>query len=89
ATYPGALHAPPPALKIGYVTDPMLAPAQSADVRDALDRAAALAASLGHNVEPAALNLVFAQIGEVFLRFWAAFADVLVLGAERITGRKP
>ncbi|ABC37289.1 amidase family protein [Burkholderia thailandensis] len=88
-TYLGALDAPPPALKIGYVTDPMLAPALSADVRDALERAASLAASLGHNVEPATLNLDFEQIGEVFLTIWAAIADELVLGAERITGRKP
>ncbi|WP_038746614.1 amidase [Burkholderia sp. ABCPW 111] len=88
-TYLGALDAPPPSLKIGYVTDPMLAPALSADVRDALDGAASLAASLGHNVEPTSLNLDFAQISEVFLTIWAAIAAELVLGAQNITGRKP
>lgn len=88
-TYLGALDAPPRPLRIGYVTDPMFAPALSADVLAALDDAAALAASLGHQVEPVALRIDFAQAAEVFLTIWATIAEDVVLGAQQFTGRKP
>nr|WP_069233623.1 MULTISPECIES: amidase family protein [unclassified Burkholderia] len=87
--YLDALNTPPASLKIGYITDPMLAPALSPDVRDALDDAAKLAASLGHIVEPASFNIDFEQIGEVFLTLWATFAEAAVLDAQQMTGRKP
>lgn len=85
----GALDEPLGKLRIGYVTDPMFAPALSADVRAALDDAATLAASLGHEVEPATLNLGYAQAAEVFLMLWATLAEDAVFGAQAITGRKP
>ncbi len=85
----GALDAAPGPLRIGLVTEPMFAAALSPDVRAALDDAAALAASLGHHVEPAALRIDFAQAAEVFLTLWATVAEEAVLGAQQVTGRTP
>ncbi|RQS73569.1 amidase [Burkholderia sp. Bp8963] len=88
-TFLGALDTPPGALRIGVVTDPMLAPALAADTRAALDDAAALVASLGHHVEPATLNIDFARVAETFLTLYAAIAEEMVLGARQLTGRTP
>ena len=76
-------------LHIAFVTDPMLAPALSADARAALDDAAQLAASLGHHIEPVSLGIDFASLREAFLMIWSVSAENLVLRADQITGRKP
>ncbi|WP_414143311.1 amidase [Burkholderia stagnalis] len=88
-TFLGALDTPPDALRIGLVVDPMLAPALAADTRAALDDAAALVASLGHHVEPAALNVDYARAAETFLTLWSTIAEEMVLGARALTGRTP
>jgi len=71
------------------VTEPMLAPSLSADARAALDDAAQLASSLGHNIEPVSLGIDFDAVRHAFLTLWSVTAEDLVLNAERITGRKP
>jgi amidase len=89
-TFLGALAAPHgKPLHIGYVTDPMLAPALSPDVRAALDDAAQLAASLGHHVEPVSLNVDFGAVRDAYLMIGAVVTESAVFDAERITGRKP
>ncbi|MFM0740100.1 amidase family protein [Paraburkholderia xenovorans] len=76
-------------LNIAYVTEAMLAPSLSADARAALDDAAQLASSLGHNIEPISLGIDFAAVRHAFLSLWSVTAEELVLNAERISGRKP
>jgi amidase len=88
-TFLGALREPCKPLAIAYVTDPMLAPALSADVRAALDDAATLAASLGHRIEPVALGIDFDAVRHAFLIISSISTRDMVLGAARITGRKP
>lgn len=88
-TFLVALDTPPEPLRIGLVVDPMFAPALDDDARAALDDAAALAASLGHHVEPAMLNIDFARAGEIFLTLWSTIADEMVIGARQRTGRTP
>ncbi len=88
-TFLGATREPCRPLHIAYVTDPMLAPALSADARAALDDAAQLAASLGHHVEPVSLGIDFDAVRHAFLTIWSVVAKEVVLNAERTTGRKP
>jgi amidase len=88
-TFLGALGEPGRPLDIAFVTEPMLAPALSADVRAALDDAARLAASLGHRVEPASLNIDYAGAGHAFLMLSSLLVEDVVLNAKRVTGRKP
>lgn len=88
-TFLGASREPCKPLNIAYVTEPMLAPALSADARAALEDAAQLAISLGHNIEPVSLGIDFAAVRHAFLTLWSVTAEDLVLNAERITGRKP
>ncbi len=76
-------------LHIAYVTDPMLAPALSADARAALEDAAQLATSLGHHVDPVSLGIDFGAVRHAFLTIWSVGAETIVLNADRITGRKP
>ncbi|MFC0399570.1 amidase [Paraburkholderia rhizosphaerae] len=82
-----ALHGKP--LHIAYVTDPMLAPSLSADVRAALEDAANLATSLGHRIEPVSLGIDFSTVRNAYLMIGAVVAESAVFNAERITGRKP
>ncbi|MGF6725876.1 amidase [Paraburkholderia sp. GAS41] len=88
-TFLGAVGEPCPPLAIAYVTDPMLAPTLSGDVRAALDDAAQLAASLGHHVEPVTLGIDFEAVRHAFLMLCSVTTRDMVLNAERITGRKP
>ncbi len=88
-TFLGATREPGKPLNIAYVTEPMLAPSLSADARAALDDAAQLASSLGHNIEPVSLGIDFAAVRHAFLTLWSVTAEELVLNADRITGRKP
>ncbi|ASL43855.1 Putative amidase AmiC [Burkholderia sp. AD24] len=88
-TFLGASREPCKPLNIAYVTEPMLAPALSSDSRAALDDAAQLALSLGHNIEPVSLGIDFATVRHAFLMLWSVTAEELVLNADRITGRKP
>lgn len=88
-TFLAASREPCEPLNIAYVTDPMLAPTLSPDARAALDDAAHLARSLGHNLEPVALDIDFAAVRQAFLTLWSVTAETLVLNAERITGHKP
>ncbi|WP_133649864.1 amidase [Paraburkholderia flava] len=88
-TFTAALNAPFKPLHIAYVTESMLAPALSTDVRDALDDAAQLAASLGHRIEPVSAGIDFEAARDAFLTLWSVMAEDLVLNAERISGRKP
>ncbi|RAS27921.1 amidase [Paraburkholderia bryophila] len=88
-TFLGASREPCKPLNIAYVTEPMLAPALSSDSRAALDDAAQLAISLGHNIEPVSLGIDFATVRHAFLMLWSVTAEELVLNADRITGRKP
>ncbi|MCC8393469.1 amidase [Paraburkholderia sp. MMS20-SJTR3] len=88
-TFLGASREPCKPLTVAYVTESMLAPSLSADVRAALDDAAQLASSLGHRVEPVSLGIDFAAVGHAFLTLWSVSAEQMVLNAERITGRKP
>ncbi|PRE10097.1 amidase [Burkholderia multivorans] len=88
-TFLAALDTPPRPLRIGLVTDPMLAPALADDTRAALDDAAALVESLGHHVEPATLHIDYARAAETFLTLWATIAEEIVLGARALTGRTP
>ncbi|OAJ63989.1 amidase [Paraburkholderia ginsengiterrae] len=88
-TFLGASREPCKPLNIAYVTEPMLAPALSADSRAALDDAAQLASSLGHRIEPVSLDIDFAAVRHAFLMLWSVTAEDLVLNAERISGRKP
>jgi len=88
-TFLGASREPCKPLNIAYVTEPMLAPSLSADARAALEDAAQLASSLGHNIEPISLGIDFAAVRHAFLTLWSVTAEDLVLNAERITGRKP
>lgn len=88
-TFLGALGEPYKPLNIAYVTEPMLAPSLSADVRAALEDAAQLASSLGHNIEPVSLGVDFAAVRHAFLTLWSVTAEDFVLNAERISGRKP
>ncbi|MBU9165390.1 amidase [Burkholderia multivorans] len=88
-TFLAALDTPPRPLRIGLVTDPMLAPALADDTRAALDDAAALVESLGHHVEPATLHVDYARAAETFLTLWATIAEEIVLGARALTGRTP
>lgn len=88
-TFLGAVSEPCRPLTIAYVTDPMLAPTLSVDVRAALDDAAKLAASLGHHVEPVTLGIDFAAVRHAFLMLASVTTRDMVLNAERITGRKP
>lgn len=88
-TFLAALDAPPRPLRIGLVTDPMLAPALADDTRAALDDAAALVESLGHHVELATLHVDYARAAETFLTLWATIAEEIVLGARALTGRTP
>ncbi|MGH8777478.1 amidase [Paraburkholderia sp.] len=88
-TFTGALGAPFKPLHIAYVTESMLAPALSTDVRAALDDAAQLAASLGHHVEPVSAGIDFDAVRDAFLTLWSLMAEDLVLNAERVSGRKP
>ncbi|MDB5834423.1 MAG: 6-aminohexanoate hydrolase, partial [Caballeronia sp.] len=76
-------------LRIGYMEDPQLAGALSADVKAALDDAARLAESLGHRVEPASFGLDFDAIAHAFLVMWSIQAEEIVLHADRISGQKP
>ncbi|CAB3752910.1 amidase [Paraburkholderia humisilvae] len=89
-TFLGALaepHGKP--LHIAYVTDPMLAPTLSADVRAALEDAAQLATSLGHRIEPVSLGIDFGAVRNAYLMIGAVVAESAVFNADRITGRKP
>ncbi|WP_168792283.1 amidase [Paraburkholderia aromaticivorans] len=88
-TFLSASREPCKPLNIAYVTEPMLAPSLSADARAALDDAAQLASSLGHNIEPVSLGIDFAAVRHAFLTLWSVTAEDLVLNAERISGRKP
>jgi amidase len=88
-TFLGASREPCKPLNIAYVTEPMLAPSLSADARAALEDAAQLASSLGHNIEPVSLGIDFDAVRHAFLTLWSVTAEDLVLNAERITGRKP
>jgi amidase len=88
-TFLGALSAPCKPLHIAYVTEPMLAPSLSPDVRAALDDAAQLAQSLGHHVEPVSLGVDFEALRHAFLMLASVTTRDMVLNAERITGRKP
>lgn len=88
-TFLGASREPCKTLNIGYVTDSMLAPSLSADSRAALEDAAQLARSLGHNIEPVSLGIDFAAVRHAFLMLWSVTAEDMVLHADRITGRKP
>jgi amidase/6-aminohexanoate-cyclic-dimer hydrolase len=88
-TFLGASREPCKPLNIAYVTDPMLAPTLSADSRAALEDAAKLAHSLGHNIEPVSLGIDFATVRHAFLTLWSVTAEDLVLNAERISGHKP
>jgi Asp-tRNA(Asn)/Glu-tRNA(Gln) amidotransferase A subunit family amidase len=88
-TFLGATGEPCEPLHIAYVTDPMLAPTLSADVRAALEDAAHLATSLGHRVEPVSLGIDFEAVRQPFLTIWSVVAEDLVLNADRVTGRKP
>jgi amidase len=76
-------------LHIAYVTDPMLAPTLSPDVRTALDDAAQLAQSLGHYIEPVSLGIDFEAVRHAFLMLASVTTRDMVLNAEAITGRKP
>jgi amidase len=88
-TFLGASREPCKPLNIAYVTDSMLAPSLSADSRAALEDAAQLASSLGHNIEPVSLGIDFAAVRHAFLTLWSVTAEDLVLNAERISGHKP
>jgi amidase len=88
-TFLGAVGEPCAPLTIAYVTDPMLAPSLSTDVREALDDAAKLATSLGHHVEPVTLGVDFEAVRHAFLMLCSVTTRDMVLNAERITGRKP
>ncbi|WP_341315851.1 amidase family protein [Paraburkholderia sp. IMGN_8] len=88
-TFLSAAREPCKPLNIAYVTEPMLAPSLSADARAALDDAAQLASSLGHNIEPVSLGIDFAAVRHAFLTIWSVTAEDLVLNADRTTGRKP
>lgn len=88
-TFLAATREPCMPLNIAYVTEAMLAPTLSPDARAALDDAAQLARSLGHNIEPVSLGIDFAAVRHAFLTLWSVTAEDLVLNAERITGRKP
>jgi amidase len=88
-TFLGAVSEPCKPLHIAYVTDPMLAPTLSADTRAALEDAAALAASLGHHVEPVKLGIDFEAVRHAFLMMSSVTTRDMVLNAERITGHKP
>ncbi|MFM0626244.1 amidase [Paraburkholderia xenovorans] len=88
-TFLSASREPCKPLNIAYVTEPMLAPSLSADARAALEDAAQLASSLGHNIEPVSLGIDFATVRHAFLTLWSVTAEDLVLNAERISGRKP
>ena len=88
-TFLGAVSEPCQPLTIAYVTEPMLAPTLSADVRAALDDAAKLASSLGHHVEPVSLGIDFEAVRHAFLMLCSVTARDMVLDADRITGRKP
>jgi Asp-tRNA(Asn)/Glu-tRNA(Gln) amidotransferase A subunit family amidase len=76
-------------LAIAYIADPLFAEALSPDVRSALDDAAALLTSLGHNVEPVKLGIDFSAAREAFLMLWSVVAEQYVLNADTITGTKP
>lgn len=76
-------------LSIAFIAEPMFADALAPDVREALDDAAALLASLGHNVEPMRLSVDFASAREAFLMLWSVVAEKYVLEADTITGVKP
>jgi amidase len=88
-TFLAASREPCKPLNIAYVTEGMLAPTLSPDSRAALDDAAQLASSLGHNIEPVSLGIDFAAVRHAFLTLWSVTAEDLVLNAERITGHKP
>jgi amidase/6-aminohexanoate-cyclic-dimer hydrolase len=88
-TFLAASREPCKPLNIAYVTEAMLAPTLSPDARAALDDAAQLAISLGHNIEPVSLGIDFAAVRHAFLTLWSVTAEDLVLNAERITGHKP
>jgi amidase len=87
-TFLGMLNEPCKPLHIAYVTEPMLAPTLSPDVRAALDDAAQLAQSLGHHVEPVSLGIDFESLRHAFLMLASVTARDMVLNAESITGRK-
>ncbi|CAB3785796.1 6-aminohexanoate-cyclic-dimer hydrolase [Paraburkholderia ultramafica] len=88
-TFLGASREPCKPLNIAYVTEPMLAPTLSPDSRAALEDAAQLANSLGHNIEPVSLGIDFAAVRHAFLTLWSVTAEDMVLNAERISGHKP
>ena len=88
-TFLGASREPCKPLNIAYVTDSMLAPSLSADSRAALEDAAQLASSLGHNIEPVSLGIDFASVRHAFLMLCSVTTRDMVLNADRITGRKP
>jgi Asp-tRNA(Asn)/Glu-tRNA(Gln) amidotransferase A subunit family amidase len=81
--------APGKPLTIALITDPMFAQTLSADVRAALDDAAALAESLGHRIEPVRLSIDFAAAREAFLMLWSIVAEQYVLHAGDISGHRP
>ena len=81
----GASRGPCKPLNIAYVTDAMLAPSLSVDSLAALEDAAQLASSLGHNIEPVSLGIDFAAVRHPFLTLWSVTAEDLVLNAERIS----
>ncbi|WP_322043757.1 amidase [Paraburkholderia sp. J67] len=76
-------------LAIAYIAEPLFADVLSPDVRSALDDAAALLTSLGHNVEPVKLGIDFSAAREAFLMLWSVVAEQYVLNADTITGTKP
>jgi amidase len=88
-TFLAAMSEPCKPLHIAYVTEPMLAPTLSPDVRAALDDAAKLAQSLGHHIEPVSLGIDFEALRHAFLMIASVTTRDMVLNADRITGRKP
>ncbi|PXW29497.1 amidase [Paraburkholderia caballeronis] len=88
-TFLAAAAEPCKPLTIAFVTDPMFAGSLSADVRAALDDAAALAESLGHRIEPVSLSIDFAQAREAFLMLWSVVAEQYVLNAADLSGHRP
>ncbi|WKW49786.1 amidase [Rhodomicrobium lacus] len=78
ASFLAGLDAPPPRLRVAVVRSAMLAGAVSPVVKDALDEAARLLASLGHHVDDAEPAVDYDAFASAFLTEWAASARVML-----------
>ena len=84
--YLAALERPPRALRIGYSTDSPIGTPVDAQAAAAVEDAARLLQSLGHQVEPAAPPVDGMALSKDFLLMWFGMQAALVAEVRRRTG---